>query len=256
MQFQIQTEYLPIKNELLSIPERFDTEGETIYVGRNTLKVFEIGNEKFCVKSFQIPHVVNRFAYAYIRKSKAERSFLYASRFLSMGINTPAPVAFMVYRNLWGVNRSYYIYKWQPCDCTFRGIATSFPDEKDEVYKAFARFTYDFHSKGVYFIDYSAGNTLVRKEEDGSWHFWLIDLNRTNFVEVPPRLGIKNLARLELPEASLRVIAGEYARLRGEDPEEMSRLLIELTGKNNDRVVRKSHLRAFRKKIKGIFSRS
>lgn len=255
MYYSINSKYLFLKEYLLSVPERFEQDGETIYDVRNVLKTFTVGEHKFCVKSFQPPHVLNKFVYAYFRQPKAERSFLYATRFMELGIGTPEPAAFIVYRDWLGVTRSYYIYQWQDCDFTFRGIATLPIAEQEDAYKAFTRFTYDFHKKGVYFVDYSAGNTLVKQEEDGAWSFWLVDLNRTNFVSVSPEMGIKNLCMLELPEGSLKIIATEYARLTKQEPNRMIRTLIRLTYKHNCRVWRKSKIRNARRKIKRFLFR-
>lgn len=250
MQYKITSKYLYLKDYLLSLPDRFDREGKVIYSGRNTLKVFEHEGLQFCVKSFKVPHPVNKIAYTYFRKSKAERSFLYATRFMELGIGTPEPVAYIVFCDKIGVTRSYYISLWQTCDFTFRGIATLPEVEQDDVYRAFTRFTYDFHRKNVYFTDHSPGNTLLRKEKDGHWNFWLVDLNRTEFKPVSPDKGLRNLCMLELPDEKLKVIATEYARLTNRNPEQMTRTLTKLTYKHNELVKRKSWIRNTRRAIK------
>lgn len=250
MQYEVNPKYQYLEPCLLTIPERFEREGEVIYKGRNTLKVFDYLGVRLCVKSFKVPHLINKMVYAYFRKSKAERSFRFATRFVDLGIGTPAPVAYLVFRNNFGVSHSYYISLQQDCDFTFRGIATLPEVEQDEVYRAFARFTYDFHAKGVFFVDHSPGNTLIKKDASGQWHFWLVDLNRTRFGKVSTEEGLKNLCMLELPDDKLTVIAREYARLTNSDPEKMVSTLITLTRKHNQHVKRKDWIRDTRRAIK------
>lgn len=80
IKFQINPKYNHLKEEILALPQRFENEGEVIYAWRNLIKVLTIKGLKINVKSFKVPHIINRFAYRYIRKSKAERSYLNADR--------------------------------------------------------------------------------------------------------------------------------------------------------------------------------
>jgi hypothetical protein len=250
MRYEINPKYQFCKDFLLSIPDRFEKEGRIIYQGRNTLKVFEKEGLKLCVKSFKVPHFINQIAYRYFRKSKAERSFRYATRFVELGVGTPEPVAFIEFHNRWGLTQSYYISLWLPCDFTFRGIATLPVHEQDDVYRAFTRFTYDFHTKNIFFTDHSGGNTLLKKAEDGEWHFWLVDVNRTQFTKVSPEKGLTNFRMLELPDDKLDVIATEYAKLTNRNPKLFSQVLEELTHEHNKHVSHKDWIRDTRRAIK------
>ena len=64
------------------LSDRFETEGTTIYEGRNVLKRFNIEGCELVVKSFKVPFFVNRVVYALFRKSKARRSYEYAFEIL------------------------------------------------------------------------------------------------------------------------------------------------------------------------------
>ena len=59
------------KEQINALIDSFDNSGESIWKKRNILKVFTLNDEEVIVKSFKIPHLVNRFAYRYLRKSKA-----------------------------------------------------------------------------------------------------------------------------------------------------------------------------------------
>lgn len=250
MQYEINPKYAALEKEILSVPQRFDREGEVIYQGRNIIKVLIIGGVRVNIKSFKRPHLINKVAYAYFRKSKAERSFLYANRFTELGIGTPEPVAYICFRDKVGLTDSYYISLQLDNVFTLRGLPDLPEKEQEDAYRAFTRFTYDFHQKNVYFIDHSAGNTLVRKEKDGVFRFWLVDLNRTQFMSIPPMKGLRNLSMLELPERLLRVIGEEYASLTHQDKEEMVKKLILFTDAHNKHVKRKDFIRDMRRTIK------
>lgn len=254
--YRISAAYAHLEKEILSIPERFDNEGELIYSGRNTLKVMDIGGVRMCIKSFQLPHIINRVAYAYIRPSKAERSYEYAARMVEMGVGTPEPVGYILFKDAVGLTHSYYISLQLDGAITFRGIADLPVAEQDDIYRAFTRFTYNFHQKGIYFIDHSPGNTLLRKESDGKYHFYLVDLNRTRFEAVSVQKGLKNLSMLELPADKLNIIAGEYAALSHSDADSMIKQLLHYSLAHDEHVEWKSFIRDNRRRVKRLlFSR-
>ena len=252
MQYRISSAYAHLEKEILSIPERFDKEGELIYSGRNVLKVMDIGGFRMCIKSFKLPHIINRVAYAYVRPSKARRSYDYAERMMEMGVGTPAPVGYILYKDAIGLTYSYYISLQLDGVITFREIAELPEEEQDDVYRAFARFTYDFHQKGIFFIDHSPCNTLLRKEDDGNYHFYLVDLNRTRFEPVSTQKGLKNLSMLELPDDKLRIIAKEYAKLSHADADRMAEQLVQYSSAHNNFVELKSIIRDNRRRIKRL----
>lgn len=249
MRYEINPAYKHLEKEILAIPERFAHESELIYKGRNVLKVLEVGGVRMCVKSFKKPHLINQVAYIYFRKSKAERSFAYASRFVELGVSTPRPVAYLLYRDKVGLTSSYYICLQEEEVCTLRGVLEWPLAEQEEAFRAFTRFTYDFQQKGIYFIDHSMGNTLVRREKEG-FHFALVDLNRTRFMPVSCLKGLKNLSMLELDDHMLQVIGEEYASLTGQEKAGMVKKLILFTRAHDAHVKRKDFIRDTRRMIK------
>ena len=48
------------KDKVQEIIDSFGQAGKTYWEKRNTIKVFEVDGDKWNVKSFQIPHLVNR----------------------------------------------------------------------------------------------------------------------------------------------------------------------------------------------------
>lgn len=93
-----------------------------------------------------------------------------------------------------------------------------FPD-REEIIKGYAALMYTLHENGIEFIDNSAGNFLIRKEE-GVYRFYMVDLNRMNFydhIEINKRL--KNFARFTLDNEIMNIISKEYALLSGASAE-------------------------------------
>ena len=177
MIFKINPKYKELEKEILQIPSRFDSEQEVLEKDRNVIKVMIVGGMRLNVKSFKRPHLFNRLVYAYIRKSKAQRSYEYAQLLLNRQIGTPEPIAYLIYKDMWGITHSYYVSRQLEFDFTFRELRANMPSDLDEILRQFTRFTYRFHQAGIYFIDHSPGNTLIRKGTNG-YEFYLVDLNR------------------------------------------------------------------------------
>ncbi len=235
IEYLVNPRYKFLEKAILDIPRRFDLEGEVIEDNRNVIKILEIGGERFNVKSFKKPNVINQFAYAYIRKGKAQRSFEFANILLERGVSTPDPVAYIIYRNLFGVTRSFYISRQVEYDYVFRDLREKRPADLEFILREFTRFTYHFHTQSIYFIDHSPGNTLIKR--DGTQvHFMLVDLNRIKFMKISPLVGLKNFYRLHATDDMIDVIADEYAKLTHSDGVEMTRLLKEWTHAHDARV--------------------
>lgn len=68
------------KDEIINLVNNFHSSGTLLVKGnRNEIKVFKSKNFSLNIKSFKIPHLINKIAYRYFRKSKARRSFEYAT---------------------------------------------------------------------------------------------------------------------------------------------------------------------------------
>jgi hypothetical protein len=189
--------------------------GRTLHNQRNEIKVFEVGGSRLVVKRYRVPPLLNRVAYTYLRKSKAERAYGYGLRLLERGVLTPEPVGYVLtYRN--GLLRdSYYVSRYVDHDHTMYELGKGGCEER--LLCAFGRYTSCLHEGGILHLDYSPGNILFRYVEGGEVEFCLIDINRMRFGEVSVKRGCAGLARLWGDEATFRTIAGAYAKARGAD---------------------------------------
>ncbi len=205
------------EHKVLEIIDAFGHSGKTYWKKRNTIKVFEEGNDKWNVKSFQVPHLINRFAYKYVRKSKARRSFEHAEILLKKGILTPKPIGYVEYSEAIGLTNSFYISQNLSYDFDFGDvIEKKFPD-RENILNQFTEFTYQLHENDVHHFDHSKGNTLMCKTGEGQYDFYLIDLNRMKFEEMTYEKRIDNFNRLSLTADMIEIVGKKYASLIGHD---------------------------------------
>ncbi|WOD43916.1 lipopolysaccharide kinase InaA family protein [Hwangdonia lutea] len=240
--------YEPFESELDNFIENFDVLGEDFgNQERNSLKLFQLENETINVKSFKVPHLINQIAYRFFRKSKAQRSFEYANRLKDLNIGTPQPIAYYEFKTPFLFKESYYISEQIDCDYTYRELTTDFNiPNYDDILRAFTRFTFDLHEKGVHFLDHSPGNTLIKKTEKG-YDFYLVDLNRMEFKNLDFETRIKNFSKLTIHKAMVEVMSDEYAKCSGENYETIFNLMWQETEAFQEKYHRKRRLK---KKLK------
>jgi hypothetical protein len=242
--------YLSIQKEIVSIIDNFNNSGLIFGDGnRNVIKIFDINSTKVNVKSFKKPHLLNSIIYRYIRKSKARRSFEYANRLFENQIGTPQPIAYFEKTNLFGLKNSFYVSEHLECDLTFRELVQipEFP-ENEIILRQFTRFTYLLHQKGIEFLDHSPGNTLIKKNDNGSYDFFLVDLNRMTFHQsMSFQMRMKNLCRLTYKEEMVKIMSNEYAIISGESEDLIFRTLWKMTTDFQNQYFRKKRLK---KKLK------
>jgi glycosyltransferase involved in cell wall biosynthesis len=216
---KVNPEFNNLDEFIYNIPELFESEGKTIHSIRNTIKTFEENKSTIVVKSFHKPNFINKLIYGNFRHSKAHRSYDYALKLIEMGIETPAPIGYYEQKCLFLFMKSYYACFQSKCPFQFSDLINDaeFP-ERNQILKAVGRFTADLHEKGVWHHDYSAGNILFQLKEE-SIEIELIDLNRIEFGTVDIQKGCKNFERLNIDAESLKIMANEYAIIRGFDPE-------------------------------------
>ncbi|WP_242086817.1 Kdo domain containing protein [Aestuariivivens sediminis] len=214
---------------------------------RNFIKITQLGQVTLNIKAFKIPHLLNQLVYRFFRKSKAQRSFEYAYKLMNLNIGTPEPLAYYEYKSKFFLKRSFYVSEQLNCDLTYRELTTNFdyPDY-DTILRAFTRFTYSLHEKGIHFLDHSPGNTLIKKNGN-SYDFYLVDLNRMLFEEMDFETRIKNFAKLTIHKSMVEIMSDEYAKCSDEDFNRVFDLMWNETEYFQDKFHRKKRLK---KKLK------
>lgn len=220
----IYPQYAEMGNWLFQLPAHFEEEGVCIYKGRNELREVSIGNKTFVVKSYKRPHLLNRFVYAYVRPSKAERACLYARMFREKGIGSPEPVGYLTRGSAGLFDKSYFVCLKSECPYTYRDFATRTFSRQTEILRAIGRITARMHDAGFYHEDYSAGNILFR-DDLPEIQIEIIDLNRLSFGKIGLEKGCKNFERLPGSDEMLSVMAEAYAEARGFNAQECLALI-------------------------------
>lgn len=212
---------------------------------RNIIKLFDLNGKTINIKSFKIPNLINKIAYRYFRKSKARRSFEYATILLEKGIGTPEPIAYFENFNIVGLKDSYYVSEQLQCDLTYRELVEipDYPDHEN-ILRQFTRFSFELHEKGIEFIDHSPGNTLIKKNNDGTYDFFLVDLNRMEFhSSLTFEQRMKNLRRLTPIKEMVAVMSNEYAKLYHESEQKIFDTLWKYTADFQEQFYRKKRLK-------------
>jgi len=216
------------KNQIIDLINSFEESGTTFWNKRNKIKIFNVGNEEWNVKSFRVPHLVNKIVYRYFRKSKSRRSFEHAQILSKKKILTPKPIAFIEKYDLIGLGKSYYISENLHYDFTFNELFDKNYPDRENILNQFTEFTFELHEKGIHHFDHSRGNTLIIAKDNKQYDFYLIDLNRMNFEEMDYDLRIKNFDRLSLTDDMIAIISKKYAALIHEDEQKVHKQITEV----------------------------
>jgi serine/threonine protein kinase len=211
MKYQLHPPYLHLHSLIDHIEEHFQRASEVLHAERNEIRVVEFEGEEYVVKSFKIPNLINRFAYRYLRASKAKRSYDYS---LLLGVEfCPEPVAYIEHFQYGLLARSYYISHYFRYDFTIRPILNTIEfDNRRIILQKFAEFTYQLHQRGILHHDYSPGNILIKKQQN-NYVFKVIDVNRMQFRHLNLDDRLSNFSRLSIDNDTMKTIVYRYAQL-------------------------------------------
>ncbi len=205
MRYEIAPHYHDKKEFLLKIKSHFNQADQSIHKARNEIKIID----NFVVKSFKVPHFINKIAYTFFRASKAKKSF---HNSLKLATFTPSPVGYIEYRRYGLISHSFYISEHFIYDFTIREVlTTSHFKDKESIFKAFAHFSYTLHEKGIKHLDYSPGNILIQKKAN-HYLFKIVDVNRMQFKKLSTKERLENFAKLWAKDEDLKIIILAYAK--------------------------------------------
>ena len=194
---------------LKNIQSHFNGADSSIHKARNELKIILYNQKKYVVKSFKVPGFLKSTIYTFFRDSKAKKSFINS---LKIGSFAPKPVGYIEFYKNGLLNKSYFVSEYFDYDFTIREPLLD-PDFKnrEEVFRAFARFTLKLHNSNIFHNDYSPGNILI-KEEKGEYIFKIVDINRMKFFKLGNKERAKNFSKLWATDNVLEIIGDEYLK--------------------------------------------
>ena len=244
-EFTINSNYTDISDQIKTIPSEFETSGEDIYIGRNRIKVIQINNIPLNVKRFKKPIFINRLIYSFFRKPKAYKAYHNALKVLEKGFSTPCPIAFIEEKESNLLTLSYFVSSHLHGYNEIRDFYYSKLESEEEqsFFKAFASFTAQLHDAGIMHLDYSPGNILYSKQDDQTYLFSIVDINRMQFTDVDMKEGCKNFARLFEYDSVYEFIAPFYAKERKLDKDTCKKLLVDEKNRFHAKKHRKKKLK-------------
>lgn len=243
--YEIAEKYEILEPLLLQIKDHFFRSSNIIHNARNQLKIIPFNDQNIVVKSFRKPNIFNQFIYAYLRDSKAKKSYDHSLKLLSLGITVPDPVGYIEFYQYGILQESFFLSLHTPYDFTIREVLldSAWPDH-DEIFRQFGVFTQQLHAKGVLHRDYSPGNILITKGSNRSFRFDLVDINRMRFGPLTHEEKMKNLSKLWADASDLTIIARAYAEAAGLNPSNTAESMIRYDEQNK-------RIKTFKRKLKG-----
>ena len=222
MNIQINPKYNHLREFVEKIPDLFDEQGEEIYHSRNVIKVMQAPDGMAVnVKRYHVPRGVNLLIYSLgLRHPKGLRAFTYPDVLLRNDIDTPEPIAYIEERHHGLLGYSYFISVQCDYGHTLYEVGDAPEGTYEELAIQLARYAAAMHEKGILHKDFTPGNILWKRDDDGQYHFSLVDINRMYFGKVSPQMGLRNLTRLWGPRHFSELIFQEYAHNRGLNEEE------------------------------------
>jgi len=214
----------------------------SIWDKRNKIKIISYDKEKLTIKSFKIPHILNKIAYTFLRDSKAKRSYDNSMKILEF---VPKPIGYVEYEKFGLLHDSYFVCEKYAYDFTIREVLLQNNFEnRDNIFREFAAFTHALHCKGVVHLDYSPGNILIKKMSDDLYEFKIIDVNRMTFKELTLEERLENFSKLWAKNEDLKCIIIAYSQFIDMDEESAVSIARNASQKHKDK-------KNFKKRLKG-----
>lgn len=206
---QIVCDHKELQAWVENIPSTFELSGSTIYNARNQIRIIPGPDGKdYVVKRYRQPMLFNRIIYRFFRKPKAVRAYMNAFLLEQKGIATPRPIGYILIGQCL-LKESYLITERCPYPHRLYAWGDGKTAGREDLMRAFGRFTGEMHEVGALHLDYSPGNILYDKDR-----FSVVDVNRMHWGPISIEQGCRNLARLWGEEEMYRLIAEGYAAAR------------------------------------------
>ena len=182
---------------------------------RNIVELTHVGNIRLVIKKYQIPILINRIAYTFFRKSKAQRAYENAFILNNLNIPTATPVAYIIQKE-WGLLRNaWFVSAYIP----HIPLIEYYQNQENKPYldllwKDLGQFMLHVHLSGIHFQDNNGGNILVKRNTK-SFQFFVVDINRLDRGKVPSlEKSMRSFAQLGMDGYTLLSPLSYYADAR------------------------------------------
>ena len=155
----------------------------------------------------------------------------------------PRPIGYIEFERFGLIGESYFISENFKYDFTIREplLDKDFL-QRETVFKAFAVFTFKLHEEGIFHLDYSPGNILIKKE-DGYYIFKIVDINRMEFKALSLDERLRNFSKLWAKDDDLKSIIKEYCKLMNCDEEKSVAIALKYSQDHKDKKNTKKRLK-------------
>jgi hypothetical protein len=188
-----------------------------------------------------VPNTINKYVYTNLRKSKARRSYEAALKLNELGINSPAPIAYIEEKVGVQLHHSYYICRHIEAT-NMRQVERD--SDKDFILRSLAAEMVKIHRAKVCMLDFSPGNVLYTRGEDGALTFNHIDINRIKFGVTSRKKLFTMFERMFTQDDTLETLATEYARLTGMSANKATAMAISAHNAFDARIARKNKFKS------------
>lgn len=230
-----------IDNFIINIQQHFKDATNSIHKARNEIKIIEYDKQKLVIKSFKVPHFINKVVYTFFRDSKAKKSYENSIRIKEF---VPTPIGYIEFKKFGLMHDSYFISENFNYDFTIREpLLNENFENREMIFKAFAKFSHQLHEEKIFHLDYSPGNILIKKENE-EYIIKIVDINRMKFKILTLDERLKNFSKLWAKDKDMKVIVKEYAKIVNEDKTYCIDKAIYFSQKNKN-------FKNFKKRLKG-----
>lgn len=248
MKLTINPTFRPIADIIKAIPQTFDQSGETIYRGRNTVKILDSPAGNLIVKKFGHHNIFQRIYYTFIGTGKACRAYRFASEYNARGIKSPQGIAYIEINHGPLLGESYFISaQSHSIECFDYLVSRGRRDTR--LIADIAALLVRMHESKIMHGDPNLKNILFDHTPDGRYELTVIDTNRSRILKEAPTYAqcVNNLKRVTHKRELLSMIAYEYAMMRHFDPGKFSDDVLDgLTRFERNRRIRHALKRFFR----------
>lgn len=245
----LQVTYRPLVENIRTY---FQKSNDSIWDKRNKIRIISYENEEITIKSFKIPHIINKVAYTFIRDSKAKRSYENSLQIIEF---VPKPIGYAEFNKFGFLYDSYFLSEKYNYDFTIREVLKqkSFTN-RIAIFEQFAAFTYRLHEKGIDHLDYSPGNILIKKLTEKEYEFKIIDVNRMKFKTYTKAERLENFSKLWAEDKDLQIIVTAYLKYIDMPIDEAMQIAVDASQKHKDKKLFKKKFSKYIKPTK-IFKR-
>ena len=223
-----------------NIQSYFEDSTISIHKARNEIKIIDFAEKSLIIKAFKIPNIINKIVYSFFRDSKSKKSYDNSIKIIDY---VPRPISYIEFYKFGLFQDSYFISEHFNYDFTIREplLENNFGN-KEEVFKQFAKFTYNLHENNILHLDYSPGNILIKKEEN-KFIFKIVDINRMKFKILDLDKRLENFAKLWAKDDDLIIIITEYSKLMLQDKNKCIAIALKYSKAHKDRINNKKRRR-------------